>query len=90
LKEDPWERLARLRAAVPNILFQMLLRASNAVGYTNYADNVVRYFVQQAAKEGHRRLPRLRLPELGGQYAGGHGRRHRDRRPLRGGHLLHG
>jgi len=52
LKEDPWERLARLRAAIPNILFQMLLRASNAVGYTNYADNVVRYFVQQAAKEG--------------------------------------
>ena len=52
LKEDPWGRLARLRAAIPNILFQMLLRASNAVGYTNYADNVVRYFVQQAAKEG--------------------------------------
>ena len=52
LKEDPWERLARLRAAVPNILFQMLLRASNAVGYTNYADNVVRYFVRQAAAEG--------------------------------------
>ena len=52
LKEDPWERLARLRAATPNILFQMLLRASNAVGYTNYADNVVRYFVQQAAKNG--------------------------------------
>ena len=52
LKEDPWERLARLRAAVPNVLFQMLLRASNAVGYTNYADNVVRFFVQQAAKEG--------------------------------------
>jgi pyruvate carboxylase len=52
IKEDPWERLQRLRAAVPNIPFQMLLRASNAVGYTNYADNVVRYFVQQAAKEG--------------------------------------
>ena len=52
LKEDPWERLAQLRAAIPNVLFQMLLRASNAVGYTNYADNVVRYFVQQAAKEG--------------------------------------
>ena len=52
LKEDPWERLARLREATPNILFQMLLRASNAVGYTNYADNVVRYFVQQAAKNG--------------------------------------
>jgi pyruvate carboxylase len=52
LKEDPWERLARLRQAVPNILFQMLLRASNAVGYTNYSDNVVRYFVQQAAENG--------------------------------------
>ena len=52
LKEDPWERLVRLREATPNILFQMLLRASNAVGYTNYSDNVVRYFVQQAAKNG--------------------------------------
>ncbi|MDD5250865.1 MAG: pyruvate carboxylase [Rhodocyclaceae bacterium] len=52
LKEDPWERLAVLREAVPNILFQMLLRSGNAVGYTNYADNVVRYFVQQAAAAG--------------------------------------
>ncbi len=52
LKEDPWERLQRLREAVPNVLFQMLLRASNAVGYTNYSDNVVRYFVRQAAKNG--------------------------------------
>ncbi len=52
LKEDPWERLTRLREAVPNILLQMLLRASNAVGYTNYPDNVVKYFVQQAAASG--------------------------------------
>ncbi|WP_454688976.1 pyruvate carboxylase [Achromobacter aloeverae] len=52
LKEDPWDRLRRLRTAVPNVLLQMLLRGANAVGYTNYADNVVRYFVQQAAKEG--------------------------------------
>ena len=52
LKEDPWERLARLREATPNILFQMLLRASNAVGYTNYADNVVRFFVKRAADSG--------------------------------------
>ncbi len=52
LKEDPWERLAQLREQVPNILFQMLLRASNAVGYTNYSDNVVKYFVEQAAKGG--------------------------------------
>ena len=52
LKEDPWQRLAQLRERVPNILLQMLLRASNAVGYTNYPDNVVRYFVQRAAAEG--------------------------------------
>jgi pyruvate carboxylase len=52
LKEDPWERLIKLRQAIPNIPFQMLLRASNAVGYTNYADNVVRYFVSQAAENG--------------------------------------
>ena len=52
LKEDPWERLQKLRAAMPNLLLQMLLRASNAVGYTNYADNVVRHFVQQAGREG--------------------------------------
>ena len=52
LKEDPWDRLSQLRAAIPNIAFQMLLRASNAVGYTNYPDNVVRYFVKQAALEG--------------------------------------
>ena len=52
LKEDPWQRLELLRAAVPNLLFQMLLRGSNGVGYTNYADNVVRHFVAQAAKNG--------------------------------------
>ncbi|WP_025916887.1 pyruvate carboxylase [Herminiimonas sp. CN] len=52
LKEDPWDRLSQLRERVPNILFQMLLRGSNAVGYTNYADNVVQHFVAQAAKGG--------------------------------------
>lgn len=52
LKEDPWDRLARLRAACPNILMQMLLRASNAVGYTNYPDNVVKFFIQRAAESG--------------------------------------
>ena len=52
LKEDPWERLERLREAIPNIPFQMLLRSANAVGYTNYADNVVQYFVKQAAANG--------------------------------------
>ncbi|CAN5605632.1 pyruvate carboxylase [soil metagenome] len=52
LKEDPWNRLAALRERVPNVLLQMLLRASNAVGYTNYPDNVVRHFVAQAAEGG--------------------------------------
>ncbi|MES1924460.1 pyruvate carboxylase [Salinisphaera sp. T31B1] len=52
LKEDPWERLHLIREAAPNVPLQMLLRASNAVGYTNYPDNVVRYFVQQAAANG--------------------------------------
>ena len=52
LKEDPWERLDRLREKIPNILFQMLLRGSNAVGYCNYPDNVVQEFVAQAAKSG--------------------------------------
>ncbi|EEG09653.1 pyruvate carboxylase [Pseudogulbenkiania ferrooxidans] len=52
LKEDPWQRLDELRTAIPNTLFQMLLRASNAVGYTNYPDNVVRHFIRQAAEGG--------------------------------------
>ncbi|MDQ4047896.1 MAG: pyruvate carboxylase [Actinomycetota bacterium] len=52
LKEDPWDRLAGMRERVPNILLQMLLRSANAVGYTNYPDNVVRFFVAQAAEAG--------------------------------------
>ncbi len=52
LKEDPWDRLAGMRERVPNILLQMLLRSSNAVGYTNYPDNVVRFFVARAAETG--------------------------------------
>jgi len=52
LKESPWDRLERLRAAIPNVLFQMLLRAANAVGYTNYPDNVVESFVRESARAG--------------------------------------
>ncbi|MCI2934387.1 pyruvate carboxylase [Staphylococcus haemolyticus] len=52
LKENPWERLERLRKTIPNILFQMLLRASNAVGYKNYADNVIEKFVKESANAG--------------------------------------
>ena len=52
LREDPWDRLAALRRMLPNTLLQMLLRASNAVGYTNYPDNVVEHFVKVAAESG--------------------------------------
>ncbi|MHA6300239.1 pyruvate carboxylase [Devosia sp. CAU 1758] len=52
LNEDPWERLAKVREGAPNILTQMLLRGSNGVGYTNYPDNVVKFFVKQAAAGG--------------------------------------
>ncbi|MEO1204659.1 MAG: pyruvate carboxylase, partial [Pseudomonadota bacterium] len=52
LKEDPWDRLIDIRKRIPNILLQMLLRASNAVGYTNYPDNVVRHFVEKSAEAG--------------------------------------
>ena len=52
LHESPWERLDILRQAIPNIPFQMLLRGANAVGYTNYPDNVVRAFIQNAAQYG--------------------------------------
>ncbi|MBT9392833.1 pyruvate carboxylase [Hymenobacter sp. NST-14] len=52
LHEDPWERLAKLRTAVPNILLQMLIRGANGVGYKAYPDNLTERFVQQAAETG--------------------------------------
>ncbi len=52
LHEDPWQRLRDLRERVPNICFQMLFRGSNAVGYSNYADNVVSGFVKHSAESG--------------------------------------
>jgi len=52
LQECPWQRLRDLREAMPNVMTQMLLRASNGVGYTNYPDNVVQHFVATAAKTG--------------------------------------
>jgi len=52
LKESPWKRLSILRQRMPNTLLQMLLRASNAVGYSNYPDNVVQEFIRVAAKHG--------------------------------------
>src|SRR5437764_781733 len=52
LREDPWQRLTLLRERLPNLLLQMLLRSANAVGYANYPDNVVRFFVARAAERG--------------------------------------
>ena len=52
LKEDPWERLAALREAIPNICLQMLLRGRNTVGYTPYPESVTRAFVQEATATG--------------------------------------
>ena len=52
LHESPWERLDLLRAKIPNIPFQMLLRGANAVGYTNYPDNLIREFVKESAVSG--------------------------------------
>lgn len=52
LREDPWVRLEKLREKMPNVLFQMLLRASNAVGYKNYPDNLIEAFVEKSAEKG--------------------------------------
>ncbi|NTV93876.1 MAG: sodium-extruding oxaloacetate decarboxylase subunit alpha, partial [Thiobacillus sp.] len=52
LKEDPWERLKKLRRALPNTRIQMLLRGQNLLGYRHYADDVVRAFVQKSADNG--------------------------------------
>ncbi|KQC29556.1 pyruvate carboxylase [Flagellimonas eckloniae] len=52
LKENPWERLASLRKAMPNLLLQMLIRGSNGVGYTAYPDNLIEKFVEQSWETG--------------------------------------
>ncbi len=52
LKENPWDRLIKMREMIPNVLFQMLFRGANAVGYKNYPDNVIREFIQRSAEAG--------------------------------------
>ena len=52
LNEDPWERLRKIRQQMPNTLMQMLFRGSNAVGYSNYPDNVIQAFIKESAKQG--------------------------------------
>ncbi|MBE9910791.1 pyruvate carboxylase [Enterococcus mundtii] len=52
LNEDPWKRLRKIRSLMPNTLLQMLFRGSNAVGYSNYPDNVIAEFIKEAATQG--------------------------------------
>jgi pyruvate carboxylase len=52
LKENPWDRLLKMREMIPNVLLQMLVRGANAVGYKNYPDNVIREFIQSSAEAG--------------------------------------
>lgn len=52
LKENPWQRLREIRKRVPNILLQMLLRGSNAVGYKAYPDNLIEKFIEKSAENG--------------------------------------
>ena len=63
LKEDPWERLSKLREALPRTRLQMLLRGQNLLGYRHYSDDVVRAFVAALRGERHGRLPHLRCTQ---------------------------
>jgi hypothetical protein len=85
----PWQRLRDMRAAMPNIMTQMLLRGANGVGYTTYPDNVVQAFVQAGRRKRGRRLPRLRQPQLGREHARVDGCGAGDRQDLRRHDLLH-
>jgi pyruvate carboxylase len=89
LHEDPWNRLRLLREKIPNICFQMLFRGSNAVGYSNYPDNVVAGFVKHAAAVGHRYFPHFRFAQLHAELKVGDGGRAGNARHLRSGDLLH-
>ena len=90
LKECPWQRLADLREKIPNILFQMLLRASNALGYSNYPDNVVQAFVEEAASAGIDVFRMFDSLNWAPNMQRGDGGRAKDGRHLRSRHLLHG
>jgi pyruvate/oxaloacetate carboxyltransferase len=79
LKEDPWERLRKLRAAMPKTRFQMLLRGQNVVGYKNYPDDVVQRLRRARGGQRHRRVPYLRRHERRAQYE--NRRRERRSRP---------
>ena len=90
LAEDPWERLAALRKAMPNMCLQMLLRGRNTVGYTPYPTEVTDAFVARGGRHRHRHLPHLRRPQRRRADAPGHRRRARHRhRRRRGRAVLH-
>ena len=79
-REDPWERLAALREALPNLCLQMLLRGRNTVGYTPYPDEVTDGVRRGGRRDGHRHLPHLRRPQRRRADAPGH--RGRAARPV--------
>ena len=88
LSEDPWERLAALRQAVPNICLQMLLRGRNTVGYTPYPTEVTERLRRGGRGHRHRRLPDLRRPQRRRADAAGDRGRPRDRDGRRRGRAL--
>ncbi len=87
LSEDPWERLAGIREAAPNLLTQCLVRGANAVGYTAYPDNVVRHFIHEAANNGMDLFRVFDFAQLDHQHARLHGRGAGERQAA-GGHRL--
>ena len=89
LNEDPWERLRKLRKALPNTKLQMLLRGQNILGYKHYADDVVEEFVKQCHRKRHRHHPHLRRAERPAQHGNRHQGHQEVRRHLRSGHELH-
>ncbi len=72
LKESPWERLRKLRAAMPKTRFQMLLRGQNVVGYHNYPDDVVAGFRRARGGQRYRRVSHLRCDERCPQHENRH------------------
>ncbi len=89
LNEDPWERVRALRMTMPDTRLQMLLRGQNAVGYRNYADDVVREFVRLAAAGRHRRVPGVRRSQRPAQPGDRHRCRQGERQVGGGDHQLH-
>ena len=89
LNEDPWERVRALKATMPDTRLQMLLRGQNAVGYRNYADDVVRGVRPAGGAGRHRRVPGVRRPQRPAQPGDGHRGGQGERQVGGGHHQLH-